>query len=254
MPLNLLAISIGNTRAHFGAFVDDELDDTAAAEVDKGEAELERLAGKIAGRPNAMCLVGSVHPAAAQRIASLAERHFPDTVYHVEKDVPIAIGRQLDPEAIVGDDRLLNAAAAYDVTKQACAIVDAGTAVTVDFVDGAGTYHGGAILPGMAMMLQSLARGGAQLPEVAWDRPQEAIGHNTQEAVRSGIFHGLRGAVRELVETFAESTSGYPLVVATGGDAETLFDDYPLVERIVPDLTLQGIAVTARSAKSAAES
>jgi len=160
--------------------------------------------------------------------------------------VNVPIGRQLDPESLVGVDRLLNAAAAYDTAKQACVVVDAGTAVTIDFVDGEGTFHGGAILPGVRMMLQALDEKTAQLPEVGFKPPAEAIGHNTAEAMLTGVFHGVRGAVRELTEKYAEQYGAYPRVIATGGDAPALFEGYELVEDIVPELTLQGLSVARR--------
>jgi pantothenate kinase type III len=47
--------------------------------------------------------------------------------------------------------------------------------------------------------------------------------------------------VRELVEQYALQAGAYPIVVATGGDAEVLFKDYDLVEHIVPELTLLGM-------------
>ena len=143
---------------------------------------------------------------------------------------------------------MLNAAAAYDVLDQACVVVDAGTAITVDFVDGAGTFHGGAIAPGAQLQLDALNQRTAQLPEVDFDHPAEVIGHNTIEAMRCGVFYGLRGMVRELVEQFAEAHGQYPMVVATGGDANVLFREYDLVDRVVPDLTLMGIALTLRRA------
>jgi len=93
-------------------------------------------------------------------------------------------------------------------------------------------------------MLRSLHQGAAQLPEVEFQRPEEAVGHNTAEAMRSAVFFGLRGMVRELTEQYALTAGSYPLVIATGGDAEVLFGDYELIERVVPDLTLRGIAVT----------
>ena len=71
--------------------------------------------------------------------------------------------------------------------------------------------------------------------------------------MRSAVFHGLRGMARELTEKYAEVAGSYPAVVATGGDAEMLFGDYELVERVVPDLTLLGMALTLQAAQQAAE-
>jgi pantothenate kinase type III len=63
-----------------------------------------------------------------------------------------------------------------------------------------------------------------------------------------GVHEGLRGMVRQLVERYAEHYGAFPMVVATGGDAETLFSGDDLVDRIVPELVLMGIAVAARHA------
>ena len=254
MTLNLLAISVGNTRTKMGAVVEGKL--AAATSVENSEASLlgsgqsEALTA-LEGLENWTVLVASVNPPVLRRVRRELAATLPETkVYRIEEDFPVPIGRQLDPETIVGDDRLLNAAAAFDTVKQACVVVDAGTALTVDFVDGAGTFHGGAICPGFRLMLQSLHEHTSQLPEVTQGRPIEAIGHNTAEAMRSGAFHGIRGVVRELTEKFAESVGAYPLVVATGGDAELLFGDYDLVDRVVPDLVLLGLAVTMKAAIS----
>jgi len=129
-------------------------------------------------------------------------------------------------------------------------VVDAGTAVTVDFVDGQGVFHGGAIAPGARMQLDALHERTASLPQIEFRRPDpaETFGRNTAEAMLHGVFDGLRGLVWRLVEQYSERYGAFPLVVATGGDAQTLFGDDELVNRIVPELTLQGIAVAARTA------
>jgi hypothetical protein len=51
-----------------------------------------------------------------------------------------------------------------------------------------------------------------------------------------------------LVERYASSYRAFPLVVATGGDAETLYSDSELVTRVAPDLVLRGILVAVRAA------
>lgn len=253
IKVNLLAVSVGNTRTRIGAFVEGKLLEAATLENRKGGAlgeALEHAFHPLREREDAVILMASVNPAAAQALEEQIQRQLNRPVSRVERDLPIPIGRQLDREALVGEDRLLNAAAAYDVLKQACVVVDAGTAMTVDFIDGAGTFHGGAIIPGAQLMLDSLHSRTAQLPEVEVAKPLEPIGHNTVEAMRAGVFYGMRGVVRELVERYAQQVGSYPMVVATGGDSDLLFRDFDLVDRIVPDLTLLGIAVTLRKALS----
>lgn len=251
VKVNLLAVSVGNTRTRLGAFVEGELVECATLENSRqpelGQA-MDHAFTPLREREDAQVVMASVNAEVAERVESQLATHLQRSVHRVERDLNIPIGRQLDPEAIVGEDRLLNAAAAYDVLKQACVVVDAGTALTIDFIDGAGTFHGGAIAPGAQLMLDSLAGRTAHLPEVEFDRPREVIGHNTVDAMRCGVFYGLRGAVRELVDRYAEIAGSYPAVIVTGGDSNLLFRDDKLVDRIVPDLTLRGIAVTLRSA------
>ncbi|MEM9415612.1 MAG: type III pantothenate kinase [Planctomycetota bacterium] len=254
--VNLLAVSVGNTRTRIGSFVDGKLLEVSAfrnARTEKIGAAIDTAYAHLADRPDANVLLATVDPDRGDAVETIVRKHLDRDVYRVERDMPIPVGRQLDREALVGEDRLLNAAAAYDKLKQACVIVDAGTAMTIDLVDGEGTFHGGAITPGAQLMLDALGQRAAQLPEIELRKPEEVVGHNTAEAMLSGVFYGMRGIVRELVEQYATETGQYPLVIATGGDAQVLFRDSDIVERVVPDLTLWGLAVTLRSALEQAE-
>lgn len=254
MNINALAISIGNTRTRLGTFVDGKLIErqfltnnslSALPEV------LEQTYAALREMDDAPVVLASVNPSLTNPVAQAVAKQLGRAPLRVERDLKVPVGRQLDRESIIGEDRLLNAAAAYDTLKTACVVVDAGTAITIDFVDGVGTFHGGAIAPGARMMLQALQVGTGQLPEVELARPEESIGHNTAEAMRCGVYYGLRGMVRELTEQYAEVAGSYPTIVATGGDAEMLFGGWELIERLVPDLTLLGIGVTLQSAKAA---
>ncbi|MGB0768774.1 MAG: type III pantothenate kinase [Phycisphaeraceae bacterium] len=247
--INLLAVSVGNTRTRVGAFVKGELSEVSTFQ----NGRLDRIASAIeqADRPlheveDAHVLMSSVNPGAAKEVLELLKKHVDRRVYRVEEDLPIPIGRQLDPEAIVGEDRLLNAAAAFDKLQQACVVIDAGTAITIDYIDGVGTFHGGAIVPGAQLMLDALHGRTGLLPEVEFKKPEELIGHNTREAMLTGAFYGIRGLVRGITEAIAQQTGMYPTVIATGGDAQVLFRDDEFVNRVIPDLGLRGIAVTLR--------
>lgn len=247
--VNLLAVSVGNTRTRVGAFHEGELREVSTFRNDR----LDRIGGAIdkayeslRETENAHAIMSSVNPQAVDGVLKLLNDKLDIEVYRVEQDLPIPIGRQLDPEALVGEDRLLNAAAAFDKLGQSCVVVDAGTAMTIDYVDGTGTFHGGAIVPGAQLMLDALTKRTALLPDVEFQKPEELIGHNTTEAMLTGVFYGLRGIVRSVTEAYAQQTGQYPMVIATGGDAQVLFRDDEFVNRVIPDLGLRGIAVTLR--------
>ena len=247
--INLLAVSVGNTRTRVGAFVKGELCEVSTFRndrLDRIASAIEQADKPLQGADDVHVLMSSVNPGAAEKVQQLLKNTQGHEVYRVEQDLPIPIGRQLDPEAIVGEDRLLNAAAAFDKLGQACVVVDAGTAITIDYVDGAGTFHGGAIVPGAQLMLDSLHNRTGLLPEVEFKKPEELIGHNTSEAMLTGAFYGIRGLVRGITEAVAQHTGQYPIVIATGGDAQVLFRDDEFVNRVIPDLGLRGIAVTLR--------
>lgn len=247
-----LAVSVGNTRIQLGLIEDDKVIDVEFFEVDALGEAIEKLAQwwtKDGERNDGSVLMGSVQPEVSTKLVSLIRDQLGAEVYELEQDIPIPIGRSLDPETIVGVDRLLNAAAAWDQSKQACVIIDAGTAVTVDFVDGEGVFHGGAIMPGAQMQLDSMAKGANLLESVDFQQPdKEAFGRSTASAMQRGVYHGIRGGVWRVIEVFAEEYGAYPLVLATGGDADVLFKDDELITRIVSDLAICGIAVAARHA------
>lgn len=170
-----------------------------------------------------------------------------DEVYRVGRDLQVPIVNALDDDSTVGKDRLLAALGAYCRAGQACVVVDAGTAVTVDLVDGRGVFQGGAIAPGLNMMLRALHEQTAALPELKFSKPDAArgeVGKDTAHAMILGVRAAIQGMVRLLAERYAELQGGYPQIVATGGDAIALFDGDEVIETIVPDLALIGLAET----------
>ncbi len=147
-----------------------------------------------------------------------------------------------EPKA-TGVDRVLNVAAAYEQIGKACVVVDAGTALTVSICNDAGDFVGGTIAPGASTMLAALHEKTAKLPLVKLKKPDGAYGRNTADAIQHGVFHGIRGMVKELVENYATDLGTWPDVIATGGDAQNLFEGWELVHAVSPDLTLYGIAL-----------
>jgi type III pantothenate kinase len=155
--------------------------------------------------------------------------------------LPIPVKTEAPEET--GVDRILAVAAAYEQMGKACVVVDAGTAITINVCDDKGRFLGGAIAPGVRLQLEALHDKTAQLPAVRFSAPTDPWGTSTQQAILHGVFHGIRGMVKELVENYATELGQWPDLIATGGDAATLFTDWELVHAIAPNLILYGIAL-----------
>ena len=244
---DVILVSIGNTRARIAAAMGSTLEPSRVVDSVNRE-ELAAAVSEMAQRYHAnRVLLSSVNePASAHLIASLASISGL-IVKRVGIDIPIPVQHTLADASTVGQDRLLNALGAFARSHQACVVISAGTAVTVDFVDGEGTFHGGAIAPGLQMMRDALHERTAALPKAEigpqflHTAPEPPFGKNTVEAINLGVTTAIIGLVHRLIDRYAEFYEAYPRVVATGGDAALLFEQDELVESIVPDLPLIGM-------------
>ena len=119
-----------------------------------------------------------------------------------------------------------------------------------------GCFAGGAILPGFELSAKSLHDYTALLPLIPVEDLRQiepvVLGKNTTDAIRSGLFWGQLGAVRELItqhtnQILAESTSGEtPLVLLTGGGSALLAPHLDESAHFEPLLSLQGLALVAQ--------
>jgi type III pantothenate kinase len=254
----VLAIQVGNTRIKLALFKSGDPEEVVFVAREDLAAAIEaatRLFELIGAEPDAAVLVADVDRTTGDALVATLRDQLACEVYRVPQDMPVPIGTCLAAGAKLGVDRLLNAAAAYDRLRQACIVIDAGTCITVDFIDGEGVFHGGAIAPGLRMQLKALHEHTAALPAIDFSVPEgTAWGADTREAMVRGVYHGARGLAWRLIEKYAEQYGGFPLVIATGGDAATLFADDELVNQVVPDLVLRGMAIAARCALEPEES
>ena len=168
----------------------------------------------------------------------------PRTIANTD-EFPLSI--RVDEPRRVGIDRLLNAVAVNELRseKRPAVIVDSGTATTVDVVSADGAFAGGAILPGLALSAKALHEYTALLPLVSVPELGQAIpeplGRNTRAAIRSGLFWGQVGAVRELIEREIGVDAD---VFVTGGGGALLASFLPQA-RFEPHLPLQGLILLA---------
>lgn len=172
-------------------------------------------------------------------------RHFtsadiPVTVLHAPYEgIPLTLNYKT-PNTL-GADRVAAACGARGLHPgEDCLVIDAGTCITVDFLDRNGTYHGGAIMPGIGMSLQALHTFTAKLPlvEVAPDRKAPVLGRSTEESIVAGTLGATTLALAGYVALYRERCPQLR-VLLTGGDAHRL--DSTAGWEHVPHLTLIGL-------------
>lgn len=146
----------------------------------------------------------------------------------------------------MGVDRWVAMVGAFAELKRSCLVVDVGTAITLDAIDSGGIHLGGQIIPGIALMANSLASSTSDIPSV---RPlpsrkgtsMQMFARNTAAAVREGAANAIAGAVDRAIRTLR--SNGYrPTVVLTGGDASRILEALSLTPMHRPHLVLQGLA------------
>ncbi len=122
----------------------------------------------------------------------------------------------------LGLDRLALVAAAVDqFPGKNVLIIDAGTCITYDFKNNKEQYFGGSISPGIKLRYTSLHTFTAKLPLLELKEPRGVIGNSTEEAIHSGVIHGVLNEIKGLIEEYCNI---YPdlTVILTGGDAHFL--------------------------------
>jgi type III pantothenate kinase len=126
-------------------------------------------------------------------------------------------------------------------------VVDAGSALTIDFVDGGGAHLGGYILPGEALMERCLFENTGRVRFDAIDDSGALTpGRSTAEAVRGGLRLAQAGAVREALRLVRDKLPE-PSVLLTGGGARNLADALHGESELLPELVFEGLLRQARA-------
>ena len=125
------------------------------------------------------------------------------------------------PETL-GSDRIAAAVGAWsEAPNRNILVIDAGSAITVDFVSKDGKYNGGNIAPGIKMRLRALHEYTSRLPMVDKEGDIPAIGYDTETAIRSGVINGICHEIDGYINEFKQKYCDV-LVFLTGGDEKPL--------------------------------
>jgi len=248
--MDLIAVDIGNSNFSLGVFVDDQLRCIEHIPVNQTDklpnilTELRSLCGsQDHGAQTVPVVASSVNPTSLAGFEKAVHQALNQDCLLVGRNVPLDIKVAVENPDSIGSDRLLNAAAAYDVVQAAVVVADFGTATTLDCVNEMGIFLGGVIMPGLGLAAKSLHAYTAQLPEVPIELATGDYGTNTITSIQNGIYFGALGALREMIERYAKQLGQWPQVIATGGYCKLIAQKCDLIDSVVPDLCLSGICL-----------
>ena len=119
-------------------------------------------------------------------------------------------------------------------------VVMAGTATTIDALDGEGVFRGGFILPGIDLMRRVLASDTAGLPlavgrHAAWPR-------RTDDAIFSGAIEAQAGAIER---AFARLEGAGKRCLLSGGNADAISRHLALPHSVAQNLPMEGLLALA---------
>jgi type III pantothenate kinase len=245
----LLAIDVGNTETKLGCFSGGELKQTwrvttelrrTADEYGVFFTQLFATSDLDVGAITAVA-IASVVPPLDPVLAAACERFFgtvpnflkPQTqrLMNVVTENPAEVGADLVAAAIGGRERF----------GAPLIVVSFGTATVFIAISPKGEYLGVAIAPGIIVSIDALIGRTAKLPQIALEAPGRAIGRNTNEALQAGIVYGFAGQTEAIVARIRSEMSVDAKVVATGGLAEIVAKQTPLIDAVDPHLSLVGL-------------
>ena len=129
-------------------------------------------------------------------------------------------------------------------------IIDAGTALTIDWLKSDGEHQGGWIIPGRRLMQESLHQGTANLNDLLTESCFRVPATNTQQGMSYGVHYALVGAISQALMASGDIFEQQPFsIVVTGGDGERLLKSLQSVQAInytrIDDLVFKGLCQAA---------
>ncbi|RYU78735.1 type III pantothenate kinase [Hymenobacter persicinus] len=237
--MRTLVFDIGNTAVKYGCFEEDGLLEAGAGLTpEQVSATVARL------RPDHV-LVASVAAAAAQWTTPLRPLVTGRVLEFAPATTALPIQNAYATPHTLGADRLAAAVgAAWLRPAGDTLIVDAGTAIKCDWVEGGHTFRGGSIAPGLRMRFEALHQFTGRLPLVEMpadgQAPLALTGDDTQSAIRSGVLNGAVAEVNGLIEQY-RAFSPQLAVVLAGGDARFFQPRLKGHIFVIPELVLLGL-------------
>lgn len=224
-----LCIDQGNSRTKVALMTDDGKIINHFIYRSFSSADVERLYDLYDISDSIISSVINIEPAIVNTLHRRSQ-HF----VLFDHNTPVPIRNGYDTPETLGQDRLAAAVGANTICPgENLLIIDAGSAITYDFLSREGEYVGGNIAPGLKMRFTILHRMTKKLPQVEVDENEliPLFGKNTRDAIAAGVIRGVayevKGYIRTLKEKMATADNPEPSlkVFLTGGNAPYILNN-----------------------------
>ena len=246
----LLVVDVGNTNITFGVFDEESLEGTF-----RMTTKLQRTSDEYgicvrdllahnhidpAGIQDV--IIASVVPNVMHSLLSSFIKYFGIQPVVVEPGIKTGIRIATENPRQVGADRIVDAAAAYELYGGPVFVIDFGTGTTYDLVDETGAFLSGVTAPGIRTSAKALWEDAARLPEIEIRKPGSILARETISSMQAGLIYGQIGQTEYIIRQTKKETGYKDLkVVATGGLGTIIADEIDSIDIYDPTLTLQGL-------------
>ena len=247
----LLTIDVGNSNIKFGIYDGDELH-----RIIKLSTDSHKTADELAVELYTLfqvysvdvlsidsCIMCSVVPRITKRLKAAVLSVTGVDPLVVGPGIKTGVNIQIEDPATLGADLVTGCAAALATIDTPCIVISMGTATAICVIDKNRIMQGVIIAPGVSVSLDALTAHGALLPAIELNAPENVVGKNTDESIRSGVVIGTACMIDGLIDKI-EKELGYPCsVVATGGIAPMIVNSCKHKIILKDDLILEGLRI-----------
>ena len=214
-----LVIDVGNTLVKLGVF---DLGKLIYRKSIEKEKFLNTLSEISITHPHILKAIASSVGKLSEKQISRLKQLYPTIILDHTTKVPFT-NKYATPNTLGVDRIALISASATQYSNKYVLVIDAGTAITYDFLSSNNEYLGGAISPGILLRYKSLHNYTAKLPLLETETPKDFIGSTTKNSLHSGVVNGVIHEIDGFIDAYKNKFTDLT-VILTGGDAHFLRD------------------------------
>lgn len=168
-------------------------------------------------------IISSVVPEINGLLDEACKRIFDLSPMFVSAALKTGLVVQYDNPEKLGADLICDAVGAVSKYGAPAIVIDMGTATTISVVNEKMQYLGSVISPGPLTSIKTLASSASQLPEVEFEIVDKAVGTNTADCIKIGVFNAHCFMLDSMIDHIKNRLALQSVqVVATGGLSEVI--------------------------------